>query len=740
MNKITVMRIRCWLILAVLAGCSPEPQAPAAPLQSAVLALDTLSNEPHLLSGGDTLLEIFSSVPAEQLSLDLPPGASHGEMVAAGRNGELDRHVTLLRGLPLGESEIRVVSGRNSAALEVTNYSINGPIFSGEQQQPYICLADLAPNNDGSKRRFAIGNGDYLDDTALDRNCTLPGRLDYVYFSIDSGFKPLPDPATRPSDLAFTTTNEGREVPFIVRIETGTINRAIYQIAILHDPATAEPSPMNPSANWNSRLVYTFGGGCESGYFQGTATGGVLQDYILARGFAVASSTLNVNAQGGCNDVVSAETAMMVKEHFIDSYGLPRYTIGRGGSGGAMQQLLIAGAYPGILNGLIPSNTFADATTYFTDSQECAGILRDFVNDPARGLDEATKNAIGGWSMWSTCEQSLGERPKRIGPGDCPAAIPTEAAYDPVNNPDGARCSIYDGMRNIFGERLYSEISSERAFARAPHDNVGVQYGLAALNAGLIDRQLFLDLNENIGGWDIDVNSRPQRTEGDPEAIRIAYETGRVTSGAAGLSMVPIIDDRGYLDDIGNFHASVYSFVTRARLLRDNGHANNYVLRRHHRDLDLMPANLDMMDEWLASIGSDSEPGTMLERVVRNKPANLQSDCFASNGERIVEEPSFNMDSLFDNTAGACNSLYPPHAGLRLVAGGPLSNDVFKCQLKPIDFADYEVEFTAAEKSRLQSIFPQGVCDWSKPGVNQTTNQTWLSFGPSPVNKYGEQQ
>ena len=59
-----------------------------------------------------------------------------------------------------------------------------------------------------------------------------------------------------------------------------------------------------------------------------------------------------------------------------------------------------------------------------------------------------------------------------------------------------------------------------------------------------------------------------------------------------------------------------------------------------------------------------------------------------------------------------------------------------KCQLKPIEISDYAVTFTDAEMNRLQSIFPEGVCDWSRPGVGQTSTQTWLSFGPSPVNRY----
>jgi len=398
-----------------------------------------------------------------------------------------------------------------------------------------LCVNELAPDANGDPRRFAIGNGEYLDTSGMDANCAVATRTDYVYRSTDTeaGFKPLADPAARPQDLAFTTTIENKEVPYIVRLETGTINRAIYQIAILHDPAAGMPSALAPSSQWNGRLVYTFGGGCEAGYFQGNTTGGVLRDNMLSKGYAVASSTLNVNAQGGCNDVVSAETTMMVKEHFIETYGEPDYTIGSGGSGGAMQQLLIAGAYPGILDGLLPSLTFADAVTYFTDAQECASLLRQYVNDPDRNLAEATKNNIGGWSMWSTCEQSLGERPKRVGPDDCPSAIPVVMEYNPQTNPEGIRCSIYDGMRNIFGEKLYADVTIERELPRAPHDNVGVQYGLAALNAGLIDKALFLDLNANIGGWNIDVQSRPQRTEADLEAIRITYQTGRVTNGAS---------------------------------------------------------------------------------------------------------------------------------------------------------------------------------------------------------------
>jgi hypothetical protein len=42
-----------------------------------------------------------------------------------------------------------------------------------------------------------------------------------------------------------------------------------------------------------------------------------------------------------------------------------------------------------------------------------------------------------------------------------------------------------------------------------------------------------------------------------------------------------------------------------------------------------------------------------------------------------------------------------------------------KCQLKPINFADYRAPFNESQQARLRAIFPGGVCDFTKPGVNQ---------------------
>ena len=64
------------------------------------------------------------------------------------------------------------------------------------------------------------------------------------------------------------------------------------------------------------------------------------------------------------------------------------------------------------------------------------------------------------------------------------------------------------------------------------------------------------------------------------------------------------------------------------------------------------------------------------------------------------------------------------------MAGAPIGSDVLKCQLKPVDLGDYDVTLTAEQRATLEQVFSTGVCDWSQPGVGQTSPpDTWLRFG-----------
>ncbi len=53
-------------------------------------------------------------------------------------------------------------------------------------------------------------------------------------------------------------------------------------------------------------------------------------------------------------------------------------------------------------------------------------------------------------------------------------------------------------------------------------------------------------------------------------------------------------------------------------------------------------------------------------------------------------------------------------------AGEGITTDQQRCQLKPLRQSDYyPITFTPDQWAALQQTFPTGVCDWSKPGVDQ---------------------
>ena len=69
----------------------------------------------------------------------------------------------------------------------------------------------------------------------------------------------------------------------------------------------------------------------------------------------------------------------------------------------------------------------------------------------------------------------------------------TAPGYNPaVHGP--VEWTHWGDLVNIYG-------TDETGFARSPWDNVGVQYGLAALKSGAITPAQFLDLNANVGSW-----------------------------------------------------------------------------------------------------------------------------------------------------------------------------------------------------------------------------------------------
>ena len=716
----------------------------ASSATAASLDIRVLSNRADLISGGDALVEIV-----------LPPGVgAAGLHVVAGDHDVTNafarradgRVLGVVDGLPVGANVLTAtLPGSEGRRITITNHPIGGPVFAGPQVQPWLCSTE------------ANGLG-----PSQDAQCNAATTFRYLYRSVAGTFSTY-DPANPPLDVATTTTDTGATVPYVVRIERGTIDRGIYDVAVLFDPA--QPwTPWAPQPGWNAKPMVLFGGDTNSHYSQPAPAEGipgvagaaaVLDDNALSRGFMVVSQGLNIHGEND-NDTVSAETLMMVKEHIAEAYGPIRHTIGEGCSGGGLQQHIIAATYPGLLDGIIPTCSYPDIWTTAMEVIDCVALNRYFGNsgegapNPLWSAD-AQQALVEGHSSNSTCiawEQLFGSRIDPTDAANC--NLPAEQVYDPQTNPGGTRCTIPDYQIAIWGERppevwSAAEQSIGRGFARRPFGNAGVQYGLPALLAGEILPEQFVDLNEKIGSFDVDGNPIAQRVRPDPGSTAIAYRAGQVTDARI-LARTPIIDLRGHDDQ--EIHTDDWSYVIRARLDEANGHHANQVIFTGAEPIVGDPAfscsggfaaglggsgppatpketctsnPLVLMDRWLSAIEADATNDPLEVKVARNRPAEAVDTCFV-NGSPVTDP-------------AACAAAYPYFTNTRVAAGGPLTHDILQCQLQPLqleDFAGMPIPFTPAQWARLQAAFPDGVCDWSQPGVDEQPSLPWMSFAGGP--------
>jgi len=112
--------------------------------------------------------------------------------------------------------------------------------------------------------------------------------------------------------------------------------------------------------------------------------------------------------------------------------------------------------------------------------------------------------------------------------------------------------------------------------------------------------------------------------------------------------------------------------------------------------------------------------------VIAAKPATAFDLCYLT-GDTTFSTPVTNMATCDADPRLA------KHASPRQVAGGSLMENILKCQLKPLNSADYlPVIFSAGQWARLEATFATGVCDWSQPGVGQQPAVSPLDFAHGP--------
>ena len=688
--------------------------------------IKTLSTDASRVTGGDVLVRVTvpDATPTKSVRVTVD-----GRDVTDVFRPEANAHALmgLVTGLKSGRNTLAVAGqGAGESSLELTNYPITGPVFSGPWIKPFVCQTDA----------FKLPDGTTLG-TPIDDNCSAKTVVQYVYRTTGDKptFRPLPSGGAAPVDLANTTTTDGTTVPFIVRVETGTMDRGIYQNTILFDPATdVPPTPMTPPKGWNRRLIAIHGVGCAGGwYIQGPVMGvDPLDAERLGQGYALFINTLN-HPTNSCNIVVAGEATMMGKEHFIEEFGVPFYTLSTGRSGGAYTSLGVADAFPGLIDGVNIALTFPDALDIAMSGADAHLLTHYFMATHPSGLSDPQQVAISGHAGMKALIDAANQS-QRTDPVPDRAdiegylsarwhvshALPDAMKYDPVKNPTGARPTVFDVARNVYG------VNPRTGAALRTFDNVGVQYGLSALNSGAIAPAEFLALNEKIGGLDQDSNYTATRTVGDADAIRRAYQGGLLLSGKGGLASIPVFDN-GTTNELGGYHYGWFHFAVRDRLREANGHSDNMVMWRN-----TTPAAAQaVFDKWMVAYTSDTSNHSQLAKVLRNKPKEAVEGCYDK-----ATPPSFIPENLAftSKPTTKCTELFPVYSNPRHEAGGPLAANVLKCQLKPINANDYKVALGASELARLKTVFPSGVCDWSKPGVNQGPVVTWASWGPNPKN------
>jgi len=616
------------------------------------------------------------------------------------------------------------------------------------QQQPFICRTvesglgqPLVDNQQGIGHPVRDEAGKVVGYSS---QCAIKPRIQHFYYT-GTGFKPFDighGYAAPPPDMKTVVVN-GAAIPFVVRVEAGTINRFVYTIAMLE------------RAPWNHKLIYWMRGGVGIGHQQGLAmwfndalngSEKQLMPKLLAEGYAIASSSGNESGVH-YNMRLAEETAAQTKAYFAATYGKPVYTIGIGGSGGAVQQYMFAQNRPGLFDAGIPVQSYPDMVTQAIPISDCPLLGQYF-------RDEVARDPNSPWATWS--RQSLvqgmnasdtAKNPFTGKPGTTECINGWRFAMPTVLNPL-FRDSKFDKAIAFYGyaPEAFAKVkwthwndlqefygTDAEGFAPIPLDNVGVQYGVAALVAGRIDADEFLRLNACAGSWKEQRDFVPYKPDSDPfdsanmqrsatcrdpagapaprregsqGAIRAAFDSGHVFTGKR--LGIPMIDLRPYREAELDMHNARQAFSVRARLLAANpAEAKRQIVWFVRPDTDLpgqVMKAVSVLDKYLTS---------------GNAPAEFADRCVDSAGNLIGSGPDAWSGILDGGKPGACTQAFPIYSSPRMVAGESIRGDTFKCKLKPLEkaFADgtygRAVSFSDVQKAWLSRIFPQGVCDYN---------------------------
>ena len=771
------------LAFALVAALIPLA-AQATPQGDRSKTIEVVSSHPDEVSGGTARLVVRTPSGERQRTRVIVNGSDQTDSFVVRADGNLEGVIT---NLEIGDNTVAVrqekgqrsrsaadapgvntpqLLGEARAEITLVNHPIEGPMFSGPHQDPFFCAT---PDDYG-----AAELGGPIDD-----NCTMETVVSYKYRTTGDSWANYDPSAARPGDMAMTTTMDGDTVDYIVRWERGTINRFIYSIAML-SPVSQDIDAPDLSA-WNDRTIYYFQGGVGIGHYQGDpSTQRMLYDHGLGEGYAVIYST-GTRASTHYNLEVGGETAIMVKDRFVTQYGLPDYTVGVGGSGGAIQQYIYAQNHEGLIDAAIPQYSYPDMITQTINVGDCE-LLERWMDTRLFGGDTMWANwenrtLLEGMAAWNNIEnQRYAAMPPGYPEGSSECIQGWMGLSPLVLNPHfGTAPGITPGEQasvewTHFGDAINIYGVAADGFAARTWSNEGVQYGLDAVAQGAITPEQFIDLNANVGSWKnepdmvqegcpyisalcpdpADLAGLPPfpdiwpnlidpwsarnmnlstdggltpapRATADPGAVEAAYERGLVNIGDI---QIPVIDWRNYLELELDMHNSRQSFSTRQRMLNYDGDASNQVIwftgvADGQERFDQTPMAFEVIEEWMRNIEAHPNRG-----VARNKPAAAVDSCFNADGELIASGEGVWSGVIDGGSDGVCTQEFPIFSTSRVEAGAPFSGDMFVCELMPVSESIARGDYgawspTTEETAALETIFPDGACDYTKGDVGR---------------------
>lgn len=648
-------------------------------------------------------------------------------------------------------------------------YGATGPItplFAGKNQYPFVCDTErsklgqpqidnnsgwgvpvYAETKEGKRSELIIG---------YSKDCSLPTRIFYSYNT--------PKNKTRFYQVPDSTEALPTDANLIIRMETGTINRYMYAMLM---PSSRNDELLKPDlSKWNGKLIYYFRGGIGIGFQQGVMRMHHLSKDMrqyLEKGYAIVFSTATETGNG-YNIWLQEDTALRLKKNFIGRYGEPSFTIGYGASGGAIQQYLLSqNASGSIINGGVAVVAYPDMISQINYTLDCE-LTEYYFERLSDDIDFWTniekRPLIQGLASNPNESRRLQwldniahllrfEWPKNHqGANECNSRWRGSLQYvnNPVFTPNYPRYSKqvvkrtfwthWQENREFFGTDQYGR-------APIPWSNIGVQYGLKALQDKDITPNQFLDLNQKIGGWlpqkdmtqerywhassdsvlkhystysehnmthkGLALKPAP-RSNGSIEAATAAYRSGNIFLGELNS---PIIDIRPYMDKILDIHHSWGAISTRKRIQKRKGnHELQLIWQNEYPNKDFSKA-VYLMDEWLSR--ADANGGD----YYRAKPEQATDICFDKEGE-ILHKGNDVWDGEWNQkNKGECTKLMPFFKGSRNIAGEDISSDIFFCQLIPVRqameagfYGDYDMD---PYQDQLERIFSKGVCDYRQP-------------------------